>query len=199
MPSVAIVYHSGYGHTEKQAEAVAEGARAGGAEVHVLRATDLGDPEQGPWDVLDAADAIIFGSPTYMGSVAGPFEVFIDATSKAWFEGRWRDKLAAGFSCSSSFAGDKSVALIRMATLAMQQSMIWVGLGLMPGKPEHPGSDAENLNRLGYFFGAGAQAGDVPPEEEPGASDLATARHLGERVARMAARMAPAPVAEPAQ
>lgn len=191
MPSVAIVYHSGYGHTEKLAHAVADGARAEGAEVHVLKAADLADPDQGPWETLHAADAIVFGSPTYMGSVSGPFEAFADATSKAWFEQSWLDKLAAGFSCSSSFAGDKSTTFVRMMTLASQHGMIWVSLGLLPGRPEHPGDDPENLNRLGHAMGAGAQAGSVPPEEEPGPSDIATARHLGGRVTRLAARMAP--------
>ncbi len=187
MAHVAIVYHSGYGHTKKQADAVQAGALAGGATVDLLKADDLTDSESGPWDILEKADAIIFGSPTYMGSVSGVFESFADATSNVWFDGKWKDKLAAGFSCSSSFNGDKSGTLMRMVTLACQHSMIWVSLGLPPGKPEHPGDDAENLNRLGFYMGAAAQAGDVPPEEEPMASDLATAEHLGRRVAEIAA------------
>ena len=190
MPKIAIVYHSGYGHTKKQALAVATGARSAGAEVEVVEAADLHDPEQGPWDALDAADAIIFGSPTYMGSVAGPFETFADATSKRWFTQAWKDKLAAGFSCSSSFSGDKTGTLQRFVTLACQHGMIWVSLGLMPGTPAHPDTDEDNLNRLGFYMGAGAQAGnDASPEEAPTNGDLATAHHLGRRVAEQAARM----------
>ena len=190
MPKIAIVYHSGYGHTKKQALAVAAGARAGGAEVEVLGAEDLQDPEQGRWDVLDAADAIIFGSPTYMGSVSGEFEKFADATSKKWFTQAWKDKLAAGFSCSSSFHGDKATTLIRLVTLASQHGMIWVSLGLMPGTPQHPDTDEDNLNRLGFYLGAGAQAGQkASAEEAPTNGDLATAHHLGRRVAEQAARL----------
>ncbi len=192
MTIVAIVYHSGFGHTEKQAEAVGQGAREGGAEVDIILATDLQSPDTGPWDRLDAADAIIFGSPTYMGSVSGPFEMFADATSKRWFAGAWKDKLAAGFTCSSSFSGDKQMTLMRMCTLAMQHSMLWVSLGLMSGRSEHPGTDPENLNRLGFYFGAAAQAGNVPADQEPEASDLATAAHLGRRVATLAGQRAKA-------
>ncbi len=191
MTSIAIVYHSGYGHTEKQAQAVRDGAIEAGAEVRLLKAADLASPESGPWDVLEAADAIVFGAPTYMGSVAAPFEAFADATSKPWHAQKWKDKLAAGFTCSSGLAGDKSATLLRMATLAAQHGMLWVGLGLPPGTPDHPGDDAENLNRLGYFLGAGAQAGATEgPDVAPRASDLATAKFLGARVAGFAAKLA---------
>ncbi len=188
-PIVAIVYHSGYGHTKVQAEHVQKGAEEGGATTYLVDASELSSPDEGPWDHLDGADAIIFGSPTYMGSVSGPFEMFADATSKRWFNGTWNDKLAAGFSNSGSFSGDKVVALQRMMTLAMQHQMIWVSLGLMPGKPDHPGDDEENLNRLGFYMGAGAQSdNDKGPDVVPRASDLATARHLGRRVATVAKR-----------
>ena len=189
MPSIAIVYHSGYGHTKVQAEHVLKGAEAGGATARLVNAADLSTPDEGPWDVLDAADAIIFGSPTYMGSVTGPFETFADATSKRWQQGTWNDKLAAGFSNSGSFSGDKVVTLQRLFVLAMQHQMIWVSLGLMPGKPDHPGDDESNLNRLGFYIGAAAQSdNDKGPDVVPRASDLATARHLGRRVAEVAAR-----------
>ena len=189
MPKIAVVYHSGYGHTKKQAEHVVKGAEDGGADVTLVDAGELADPEQGPWDALDGADAIIFGSPTYMGSVSGPFEQFADASSKRWFAQAWKDKLAAGFSNSSSFSGDKLASLQRMNVLAMQHGMIWVGLGLMPGKPDHPGDDASNLNRLGFYLGAAAQSdNDKGPDQVPRASDLATAEHLGRRVAEVAGR-----------
>ena len=189
MTQVAIVYHSGYGHTKVQAQHVQRGAEEAGARVDLLDASDLSKPDEGPWDRLDAADVIVFGSPTYMGSVSGPFEQFADATSKRWFTGAWNDKLAAGFTNSGSFSGDKVVALQRMVTLAMQHQMIWVSLGLMPGNPAHPGDDESNLNRLGFYMGAGAQSDNgVGPDEVPRASDLATARHLGRRVVEVAGR-----------
>ena len=96
-----------------------------------------------------------------------------------------------GFTCAQNLAGDKESTLDRFVTYAMQHAMIWVGLGLMPGTPAHPDDDAANLNRMGHFKGAGAQAGDVGPDEAPGPGDLATARHLGRRVAEQAARLRP--------
>ena len=87
MTKVAIVYHSGYGHTAKLAEAVAEGVTRGGAEVSLLKADDLTKPDEGPWDQLNEADAIIFGAPTYMGSASATFKQFQDATSKVWMSG----------------------------------------------------------------------------------------------------------------
>ncbi|KIT16808.1 flavodoxin family protein [Jannaschia aquimarina] len=190
MAKIAIVYHSGYGHTKKQALAVAEGARAGGAEVDVLEADALGDPEGDDWAPLDAADAIIFGSPTYMGSVSGPFESFVDKTSKKWFTQAWHGKIGAGFTCSSSFHGSKQVTLQRLCELAMQHGMIWVGPGLMPTEPTHPDTDKDGNNRLGFYLGAAAQAGqNASPEEAPTNGDLANAHALGKRVAEVAARM----------
>ncbi|MEM8825022.1 MAG: flavodoxin family protein [Pseudomonadota bacterium] len=188
MPKVTIVYHSGFGHTAKQAEAVADGARAGGADVTVVKAEDLADSDSGPWDDLHGADAIIFGSPTYMGSVSGPFETFIDATSKTWYQQGWKNKLAAGFTNSGSLIGDKGQTLHRLITLAMQHGMLWVGTGLISGDPQKP-DDPENLNPLGAYEGAASYSANVPPEEMPRAADLATARHLGQRVAEQAARL----------
>ena len=189
MTRIAIVFHSEAGHVARAAEAVAAGARDAGATVDLIPAGELHDPEAGPWDALHAADGIVFGSPTYMGSVTGTFEQFADATSKVWFSQGWKDKLAAGFTNSGSFSGDKQGTLQRLATLAAQHGMIWVSVGLMPGNPEHPGTDEDNLNRLGFYLGAAAQSdNDKGPDEVPRASDLATARHLGRRIVEIANR-----------
>jgi NAD(P)H dehydrogenase (quinone) len=181
-PSVAVVYHSGYGHTQKQAEAVAEGATAGGAKVLLLPVAEA----EAQIEALNAADAIIFGSPTYMGSVSGPFKTWMDGTSKVW--GKWNGKLAAGFTNSASQSGDKLNTLVQLSVFAAQHGMIWVGLGLMPGNNNSKGS-VNDLNRLGSFLGAMAQSNaDEGPEKGPIASDLETAKHLGKRVATMTAQ-----------
>lgn len=186
MPKIVVVYHSGYGHTQKQAEAVAEGARlVPGAEVALIPVAEA-DPTAA---VFAEADAIIFGSPTYMGNVSAQFKTFMDATSKPWFTLAWKDKLAAGFTNSASQNGDKFNTLLALATLAMQHGMIWVSLGLPPGNNSSKGSP-EDLNRLGSFFGALAQSNaDQGPDQGPSRSDLATARHLGQRVAQQAVRL----------
>ncbi|WP_370156612.1 flavodoxin family protein [Ferrovibrio sp.] len=189
MSNVAVVYHSGYGHTKKQAEAVAAGAESvAGTKVLLISV----DEAAGQAAALDAADAIIFGSPTYMGSVSGPFKTWMDATSQTWYARGWKDKLAAGFTNSASQSGDKLNSLIQLAIFAAQHGMLWVGLDLLPGNNNSKGS-VNDLNRLGSFLGAMAQSNaDQGPEDGPIASDLETAKHLGRRVAEQAALRAKA-------
>jgi NAD(P)H dehydrogenase (quinone) len=178
---VAVAYHSGYGHTGKQAEAVARGA-AGvpGTAVDLLSVAELSDEL---WATLERADAIIFGAPTYMGGPSGVFKVFADASAKVWFEDRWQDKVAAGFTTSGHMSGDKLNTLVYFATLAAQHGMHWVNLGMKGGWDTSKGN-AEDLNRLGSWLGAMAQANkDQGAEIVPPPSDLLTAEALGRRVA----------------
>ena len=180
---IAIVYHSGFGHTRKQAEAVAEGAAAiAGAQVALIPVAEA----EARLDEINAADAVVFGSPTYMGSVSGPYKTWMDSTSKVW--GQWNGKLAAGFTNSASQSGDKLNTLVQLSIFAAQHGMHWINLGLMPGNNNSQGSVAD-LNRLGSFLGAMAQSNaDQGPEHGPIASDLETARILGRRVAETAAQ-----------
>lgn len=178
---VSIIYDSGYGHTAKQAQAVAEGVRRiPGAEAKLIAVADGAIP----WDTLEASDAIIFGSPTYNGLVSARFKQFMeDSTKSAWMPQKWRNKIAAGFTNSGALHGDKLNSLISMTLFAAQHGMIWVGLDLFPGKS---GSD---MNRVGGWLGAMAQSDDASPEVTPPESDLLTAAYLGERVAQTARRM----------
>lgn len=185
MPTIAIIFHSGFGHTRVQAEAVLRGAAA----VPGTRATliDVSDYEE-HWDELDAADAIVFGTPTYMGGPSAPFKAFLDATSPRWQERRWQDKLAAGFTNSAGIGGDKLATLQQLSIFAAQHGMVWVGLGLLPGNVTSTGTD-EELNRLAGFLGAMAQSKvDEGPDVAPPLTDQRTAEHLGRRVAEAAAR-----------
>jgi multimeric flavodoxin WrbA len=183
MVKIAVVYHSGYGHTARQAQAVADGA-AGIANVRV-QLVSVENVEQ-HWRDLNDADAIIFGAPTYMGSVSAPFKAFMDKSSKAWAGQKWKDKIAAGFTNSASQSGDKLNTLIQLAVFAAQHGMHWINLGLMPGNNSSQGSP-EDLNRLGSYLGAMAQSNsDAAPGIAPTASDLRTAAHLGRRVAEVA-------------
>jgi NAD(P)H dehydrogenase (quinone) len=185
MARIVIVYHSGYGHTAAQAEAVARGARSAASTAVQLVKVEDADRH---WPDFAAADAIIFGAPTYMGSASAPFKTFMDASSKAWTSQEWKDKLAAGFTNSASQSGDKLSTLQQLAVFAAQHSMVWVGLGLLPGNNSSKGS-TDDLNRLGSFLGAMAQSNaDQGPEQGPTAADLRTAEHLGRRVAETALR-----------
>ena len=189
MTTIAVVYHSGFGHTEKQAQAVAEGAGGvAGAKAILVPVAEA----EARFDEISAADAIVFGTPTYMGGVSGPFKTFMDATSKIWYGRGWKDKVAAGFTNSASQSGDKLNSLVQLAIFAAQHGMIWVGLDLLPGNNNSKGSTAD-LNRLGSFLGAMAQSNaDEGPDKGPIASDLETAKVLGKRVAEKAAVFAAA-------
>ena len=179
MNTVAIVYHSGYGHTAEVAKAVARGAAdIAGIEAKLGPVADI----DRHWQDLDAADAIIFGAPTYMGSVSAPFKAFMDASSKVWFTQGWKDKIAAGFTHSGSQGGDKFNTVTQLFTFAMQHGMIWSGLGLLPGNNSSKGS-VNDLNRLGSSTGSLTQSGVDQGAEAIPESDLKTAEHLGRRVA----------------
>jgi NAD(P)H dehydrogenase (quinone) len=180
---VAVVYQSGFGHTARQAEAVRRGA-AGIAGVRTVLLT--AEDAQSRWDELQSADAIVFGTPTYMGSASAAFKSFMDASSSVFYGRLWQNKVAAGFTNSASRSGDKLGTLQQLAIFAAQHGMHWVSLGLLPGNNSSRGSE-DDLNRLGFFLGAGAQSNsDEGPDTAPRASDLKTAEHLGKRVATVA-------------
>ncbi|WP_425246831.1 flavodoxin family protein [Streptomyces sp. NEAU-NA10] len=181
-PVVSIAYHSGYGHTAVLAEAVRSGAVEAGAEVHLIKVDEITEEQ---WALLDASDAIVFGSPTYMGTASGAFHVFAEATSKRWATSAWRDKLAAGFTNSASKSGDKLHTLQFFQILAAQLGMHWVNLGLLPGWNSSAASE-NDLNRLGVFAGAAAQTNADEGPEAVHKADVATAEHLGRRVAETA-------------
>jgi multimeric flavodoxin WrbA len=182
MTTIAIVFHSGYGHTLRMAQAVAEGAKG-----QLVPIDAEGNLTESAWDILAGADAIILGSPTYMGTVSWQFKKFADATSKTWANQQWKDKVFGGFTNSASMNGDKLSTLHYLFTLAMQHSGIWVGTGLMPSNTKT--AQRNDLGYLGSFGGAMAQSpSDASPEEMlPG--DLETARHFGRRVAEVAERL----------
>ena len=181
MSKISVVYHSGYGHTKRMAEAVAEGAGA------TLVAIDAeGNLTESDWTALNAADAIILGTPTYMGSVSWQFKKFADASSKPWFSQLWKDKVFAGFTNSATMNGDKLSTLHYLFTLAMQHSGIWVGTGMMPSNAKS--AQRNDINYVGSSSGAMAQSpsDSSPAEMLPG--DLETARQFGKRVAEVTAK-----------
>jgi multimeric flavodoxin WrbA len=176
---VAVAYHSGFGHTAVLADAVAAGALEAGADVRVLAVDKMAQQD---WDVLDAADAIIFGSATYMGNVSAGFQAFAEQTGRRCQNGTWRDKIAAGFTNSGAKSGDKLNTLVSLAVFAAQHHMHWVNLGLTAGWNSSSGGE-NDLNRLGFWLGAGAQTDVDASPEHVHPADVQTCRHLGQRVA----------------
>ena len=181
MSKVAIVFHSGYGHTQRMAQSVAAGA--GGQLVPIDAEGNL--PEGG-WETLAAADAIAFGSPTYMGSLSWQVKKFADASSKPWYSQAWKDKIFGGFTSSANVNGDKHSTLHYFLTLAMQHGGIWVGTGQNYNNTK--ASQRSDVNYLASSAGPMAQTpGDVSAADM-NVGDLETARLFGERIAAMAAR-----------
>lgn len=184
-PLVAVAYQSGFGHTAALADSVVAGAVSAGATVTPVAVTAMTDAD---WHTLDTADAIVFGSATYMGNVSSGFQAFAEKTGRRCITGAWRDKVGAGFTNSGAKSGDKMHTLISLAVFAAQHHMHWVNLGLGPGWNSSAGSE-HDPNRLGLWLGAGAAtdvdagAGAVHP------ADVATCRHLGARVAEVTAQL----------
>lgn len=187
MTSIAIVYFSATGHTQQVAEAVADGAKSVvGTEVKLLRIVGE-DIQAGRWkndaivEALNSADAIVFGTPTYMGGYAAQFKTFIDACGGIWYQQGWKDKIAAGFTHSGGLSGDKLNTLTSLMINAMQHSMIWVGTGVMA-----EGATPDKTNRLASYSGAMAQSNMDQPDI--GQGDRQTAVLLGRRVAEVTQR-----------
>ena len=180
MTQTVVVYHSGYGHTQFIAQAVAKGANA------QLVAIDAdGNVSEADWSALDAADAIIMGSPTYMGGVSWQFKKFADASSKRWFTRAWQDKFFAGFSVSASLNGDKGSTLSYLTTLAAQHGGLWISLGLAPANTS--ASTRNDVNNLGGSVGLLVQAPSDAGADKIPQGDVDTAIKFGERVAKVAA------------
>ena len=178
-PAIVVAYHSRFGHTAVLADAVAAGAMQGGADVSVIAVDRMTDAD---WDVLDAADGIVFGSATYMGNVSAGFQSFAEQTGGRCLNGAWRDKVAAGFTNSGAKSGDKVNTLVSLAVFAAQHHMHWINLGLGAGWNSATGSE-NDLNRLGFWLGAGAQTDVDANPDKVHPSDVRTCHHLGHRVA----------------
>lgn len=182
--NITVVYHSGYGHTEKVAMAVLDGVkRVDNVNANMINVTNLQEKD---WDLLDDSHAIIFGCPTYMGGVSAKYKEFIDSASKKWMEQKWKDKIASGFTNSGSYSGDKLSSLFQLSINAMQHGMIWVGNAMMGASVKGvEGPDSDQLNRIGSWLGLATQSNNEAPEIAPPKGDIETAKLFGERVANI--------------
>jgi len=157
------------------AQAVAEGA---GATVLAIDAG--GNLSDDGWAALDAADAIIFGSPTYMGGPSWQFKKFADASSKPWFSATWQDNVFGGFTNSASLNGDKLNTLQYFVLLSGQHGGLWVSLGIKPSNVKASKRD----DAKGSYIGPMAQSDSDAAPNEMSLGDLETARLYGARVTR---------------
>lgn len=176
--NIVILYHSESGHTKKLALAIAQGAKQNNTTVNVFDVANLLDLD---WTTIDAADGIIFGSPTFMGCVSAPFKKFMDETGNFWTDQKWSDKLAAGFTIGSALSGDKLNTLIQLNIFACQHGMIWVGQNQLGSLYTN---DNQRINESGSWLGLmGTSSRDKSELVHDG--DIKTAVFFGERMAKI--------------
>jgi len=177
--NIVIVYFSQTGSTHELALAMKEGASSeseASVQLHRIEGSDI---ESGRYknsqcfQDIDESDAVIFGSPTYMGGPAAQFKAFADASSERWESQKWANKIAAGFTVGSSPNGDQLATLQYFTILSAQHGMIWIGL-------DNSFADIDkNLNPQGTQLGLAAHCPTMPM----GQDELDTAMYLGNRVA----------------
>ncbi|MBX3251190.1 MAG: NAD(P)H:quinone oxidoreductase [Myxococcales bacterium] len=197
MPNVAIIYYSSTGTNAAIAEAIAEGARAAGAEVRLRLVAETapdaaidsnpkwrafvdekrGEPRATPAD-LEWADAVVFGTPTRFGNMAAQLKQFIDTLGGAWFQGKLADKVYAGFTSAMNVHGGQEATLLALYTSIHH----FGGYIVTPGYTD-PVTFASGGNPYGVSVTTG------PEGSGPSEHDLAHARYLGRRVAEVAARL----------
>ncbi len=177
--SIVIIYHSGYGHTKIVAEHIAKGATTVTPDVRLLSTEEA----MADWEVLHEARALVFGSPTYMGSVSAGFKTFMEATGRFWYQQKWRDKLAAGFTNSSTLNGDKLMVLQQLSVFAAQHGMLWISTGIVPEFENDV--QKEEPNGLASYLGLMTLSDNAIGEVHT-PKGVATAELFGARIARLA-------------
>lgn len=197
MAKVLVLYYSTYGHVEAMAHAVAEGARAAGAQVDVRRVPETVPDEvarSGHFkldqvaplatvDELPGYDAIVVGSPTRYGRIASQMAAFLDRTGGLWARGILEGKVGAAFTSTATQHGGQETTLFSVITNLMHFGMVIVGLPY-----SHKGMMTVSEVVGGAPYGATTIA-DGDGSRQPSAIELEGARHLGGTVARTALKL----------
>ncbi len=198
MTKVLVLYYSSYGHLEQMADAVAEGARAGGAEVDIRRVAETAPDEvvkaahfktdtahpviEGP-DALAGYDAIVVGAPTRFGRMPAQMAGFWDTTGGLWARGALIGKIGGAFTSTASQHGGQETTLFSIITNLLHHGMTIVGLDY--GFQGQMGVDEV---RGGTPYGATTIAGG-DGARQPHAEELAAAHYQGKRIAETAAKL----------
>src|SRR5258706_1358589 len=197
MTKVLVLYHSAYGHIEKMAEAVAEGAREAGAEVDIKRV-----PELGPEDVAKAAhfkldqkapvakiedlvnyDAIVVGVGTRFGRMASQMANFLDQAGGLWAKGALHGKVGGAFTSTATQHGGQETTLFSVITNLMHFGMVIVGLDY-----GHAGQMTLKQITAGSPYGPTTITG-ADGSRLPTANELDGARYQGRRIAETAGKL----------
>ncbi|HET6223640.1 MAG TPA: NAD(P)H:quinone oxidoreductase [Dongiaceae bacterium] len=199
MTKVLVVYYSAYGHVEKMAEAVAEGARAvAGTEVTIKRVPELVPddaarkaglkvdqkaPIAKPDELADY-DAVIFGTPTRFGNMAAQMRNFLDQTGGLWMKGALIGKVGSVFASTATQHGGQESTILSFHTTLLHQGMVVVGL-------PYAFQGQMRLDEItgGSPYGASTIAGG-DGSRQPSANELDAARFQGRHVAEIAKKLA---------
>ena len=198
MTKVLVLYYSSYGHIETMAEAVAEGARAAGAQVDIKRVPELVpddiarsshfkmDQKAPVASVAELAnyDAIVFGTPTRFGNMASQMRNFLDQTGGLWAKGALIGKVGSVFTTSATQHGGQESTILSTHTVLLHHGMVVVGL-------PYAWQGQMKLDEIvgGSPYGATTIAGG-DGSRQPSGNELDGARFQGAHVARIAAKLA---------
>lgn len=198
MTKVLVLYYSSFGHTEKMAEAIAEGARETGAKVSVKRVRETApkeivesagfktDSDHPECDVeeLPQYDAIVIGTPTRYGNMCSQMQAFWDATASIWQKGKLVGKVGGGFTSTASQHGGNESTLFAIHKTLLHQGMVVVGL-------PYAFKGMLTLDEVtgGTPYGASTIAG-AEGERQPTANELDGARFQGRHIAEIAEKLA---------
>jgi NAD(P)H dehydrogenase (quinone) len=199
MTKVLVVYYSAYGHIEKMAEAIAEGARAvAGTEVTIKRVPELVSddvarkaglkvdqkaPIAKPDELADY-DAVIFGTPTRFGNMAAQMRNFLDQTGGLWMKGALIGKVGSVFASTATQHGGQESTILSFHTTLLHQGMVVVGL-------PYSFQGQMRLDEItgGSPYGASTIAGG-DGSRQPSANELDAARFQGRHVAEITKKLA---------
>ena len=192
MAKVLVLYYSAYGHIAAMADAVAEGARAAGAEVHVKRVPDIPNTQPGARqddpvatvDELSSYDAIVIGTGTRFGRISSAMGNFLDQCGGLWASGALNGKVGGAFTSTATQHGGQETTLFSIITNLLHFGLVVVGLDYGHG-------EQMTLDEIvgGSPYGATTIAGGQG-QRKPSEKDLAGARYQGRRVAEVAAKLA---------
>lgn len=189
---ISIVYHSSKGHTRQLAQLIGAHLRTDETEVHVLTVAEA----ERNFSLLHASDAIVFGSPTHFGNVSADFQRFMESTGSFWYRQPWKNKLAAGFTISSTSGGDKLNTLQSLILFACQHGMNWISLGVLPRFINDEQTDGQN--RLASYAGLMAQCSNDCKDPEPlHPGDQLTAELFAQRIVQLVLSYRPARTINP--
>lgn len=198
MTKVLVLYYSSYGHIERMAEAVAEGAREAGAEVDIKRVPELVPQEVAEKsgfkldqpapvagvDDLPNYDAIVIGTPTRFGNMAAQMKNFLDQTGSLWSQGKLIGKVGSVFTSTATQHGGQESTILSTHTVLLHQGMVIAGLPY-----SFQGQMTLSEVSGGSPYGATTIAGG-DGSRLPSANELAGARFQGKYVAEIAAKLA---------